>query len=131
MRELRLHAGSLIAIACAVGIGCAEQTTPATETANAENHGGNCKLDCDGNKQLTLLQLQDSMRALWTDHVAFTRFFIIESVAELPGASATAERLLRNQDDIGDAIKPFYGDAAGEMLSKLLREHIVGAVAVL
>jgi hypothetical protein len=41
------------------------------------------------------------------------------------------DRLLRNQDDIGDAIKPFYGDAAGAELSRLLREHITGAADLL
>ena len=42
-----------------------------------------------------------------------------------PDTQATVGRLLENQDDIGDAIKPFYGNAAGEELSGLLREHIL------
>ena len=43
----------------------------------------------------------------------------------------TERRLLRNQADIGDAIRPFYGKAAGNGLTRLLREHITGAVDLL
>lgn len=73
----------------------------------------------------------DGMRQLWEDHIVWTRNFIISDVADLPDLSAVTDRLLRNQDDIGDAIKPFYGNAAGEQLSGLLREHILGAAALL
>src|SRR5262249_1374818 len=45
--------------------------------------------------------------------------------------SATTDRLLRNQDDIGNAIKPFYGAAAGEQLTALLRQHILQAADIL
>lgn len=49
---------------------------------------------------------------------------------DLPDLPATEARLLRNQDDIGDAIKPYYGRAAGNQLTALLKDH-VGAVALL
>lgn len=73
----------------------------------------------------------DAMRKLWEDHITFTRLFIVSTFGNLPDQAATAERLLRNQDDIGDAIKPFYGDAAGEQLSALLRDHILIAAEIL
>jgi len=70
---------------------------------------------------------QDAMRKLWEDHVTWTRLYIVSAVAGLPDAEPTAERLLKNQTDIGDAIKPFFGDDAGEQLTALLREHILTA----
>lgn len=73
----------------------------------------------------------DAMRTLWVDHVTYTRLFIISAVADLPDKDQTAQRLLRNQEDIGNAIKPFYGDAAGEQLTELLKEHILLAVDIL
>jgi hypothetical protein len=76
-------------------------------------------------------EFHDAMRQLWEDHIVWTRNFIISFAADLPDLPAVTDRLLRNQDDIGDAVKPFYGNAAGERLSELLREHILGAAALL
>jgi hypothetical protein len=73
-------------------------------------------------------ELHVAMRELWREHVQWTRFYLIEAIAGLDAAGATAGRLLQNQVDIGNAIKPFYGDAAGEALSSLLRDHITIAV---
>jgi hypothetical protein len=73
----------------------------------------------------------DAMRQLWEDHIIWTREFIVSFAADGPDLSPVTDRLLRNQNDIGDAIKPFYGEAAGEQLSALLREHILGAAALL
>jgi hypothetical protein len=73
----------------------------------------------------------DAMRKLWEDHVTWTRLAIVTFADGSPGFNATATRLLRNQTDIGNAIKPFYGDAAGDRLSALLHDHITIAVEVL
>jgi len=76
----------------------------------------------------------DAMRQLWEDHITWTRLVIVSAATlpdALPDLDPTVQRLLRNQDDIGDAIKPFYGDAAGEELSRLLREHITLAAELI
>jgi len=78
----------------------------------------------------TQLTLRDDMRKLWTEHALWTRVFLIDSIAGLPGADAAYERLLRNQVDIGDAIRPFYGDDAGDQLTLLLRAHVAGTAAM-
>ena len=68
--------------------------------------------------------LRTEMRKLWEDHITWTRLAIISLVAGTPDTDATVARLLQNQADIGDAVKPFYGRTAGEKLTELLREHI-------
>ena len=73
---------------------------------------------------------QDAMRKLWEDHITWTRVFIISAAADLPDKAAATERLLQNQTDIGNAIKPYYGDAAGNKLTTLLKEHITIAAEV-
>jgi len=73
----------------------------------------------------------DAMRKLWEDHVTWTRLAIVSFADGLPDLAATEQRLLRNQTDIGNTIKPYYGKAAGHRLTALLKQHILGAVALL
>lgn len=68
--------------------------------------------------------LQMAERKLWIDHVSWTRGFIISDLSSLEDKDLVLERLLKNQDDIGDSIKPYYGEEAGNKLAALLREHI-------
>jgi len=76
------------------------------------------------------VELDKAMRKLWEDHITYTRNYIISALADLEDISKIAERLLKNQDDIGDAIKPMYGEEAGKKLSALLKDHIVIATEV-
>lgn len=75
--------------------------------------------------------LKTSLRKLWEDHGIYTRNVILNIIDDLPGTNEAVTRLLQNQDDIGNAIKPIYGDAAGKKLSELLREHIMIAADLL
>jgi thioesterase domain-containing protein len=78
------------------------------------------------------------MRKLWEDHITYTRNVIIsfelnepDPGVVLPDLSTVVNRLLQNQVDIGNAIKPYYGEDAGNQLTALLTEHITGAADVL
>jgi hypothetical protein len=76
------------------------------------------------------LRLRSDMRKLWEDHITWTRLAIISLTTGSADTEATVARLLRNQADIGNAIKPYYGKAAGNRLTGLLREHILIAADV-
>ena len=72
-----------------------------------------------------------TMRKLWEDHVTWTRLYIVSAVGNLPDKDVTAARLLKNQEDIGNAVKAYYGADAGNQLTALLKTHISGAVDIL
>jgi hypothetical protein len=73
----------------------------------------------------------DAMRKLWEDHITWTRLVIIGVFEDLPDLDPSVQRLLQNQVDIGDAIKPFYGEEAGDQLTALLTDHILIAAEIL
>lgn len=81
--------------------------------------------------KLSTQDFQNAMRKLWEEHVTWTRLYIISVAADLPDKDVTAQRLLQNQADIGNAVKPFYGNAAGDKLTALLRDHILIAADLL
>jgi hypothetical protein len=77
------------------------------------------------------LAFRNGMRRLWEDHIVWTRLAIISLTTESSDTDATVGRLLRNQTDIGNAVKPFYGKAAGNKLTAELRRHILIAAEVI
>jgi hypothetical protein len=74
------------------------------------------------------VNLRQDMRKLWTDHVVWTRDYIIAAVSDSPDAQAAAARLMKNQEDIGAAVAGYYGKPAGDQLTALLKDHIAIAV---
>lgn len=107
-----------------------ETTNNNEKQSNANAHSppfaANDKVD-----HTKVTELRIALRELWVDHVVWTRQYIVAAATDAPDTNFAAERLLNNQDDIGDAIKPFYGDQAGEALSSLLKDHILIAVDIL
>jgi hypothetical protein len=74
--------------------------------------------------------LRQDMRKLWEDHITWTRLFIVSALGDLPDKDATTKRLLQNQVDIGNAVKPFFGAEAGDKLTALLKDHILIAADI-
>jgi len=71
------------------------------------------------------------MRVLWQDHGTWTRLAIVSFADGSPDLQVTQDRLLANQTEIGNAVKPYYGGDAGNKLTALLQQHIQAAVGVL
>lgn len=75
--------------------------------------------------------LYTAMSNLWAEHMEWTYATVVAFVEDSPALEPNLNRLLQNQKDIGEAIKPFYGADAGDQLTALLTEHINDAVPVL
>ncbi|GIO87063.1 hypothetical protein J25TS5_39950 [Paenibacillus faecis] len=72
-----------------------------------------------------MVQLKGDMQKVWIDHTIWTRSYIVSAMSNRADQKDVLDRLLRNQQDIGNVIKPYYGEAAGNKLADLLREHIL------
>jgi hypothetical protein len=80
------------------------------------------------------LAFHDASRKLWEDHITWTRCFIVSAgtlSTDLPDRAATTDRLLQNQVDLGNVIRTFYGNRAGDDVTALLREHILLAAQII
>lgn len=73
----------------------------------------------------SVIELKDNLRKLWSDHVIWTKNYIVSAFTDSEDKDKVLARLLQNQQDIGNVFKPYYGEAVGDKLAQLLREHIV------
>ena len=112
----RTKFGVAIALLAGTLIGCSTPASVATYEAAGSLADPNA------------VELRLAMRKLWSEHVIWTRDYIVAAAAGHPSAPALSRRLLRNQEDIGNAITPYYGAAAGSKLTALLKDHILIAV---
>ncbi|MGB6056630.1 MAG: hypothetical protein WBF71_00090 [Microthrixaceae bacterium] len=84
-----------------------------------------------GNRTPSQVVLYKDMQTLWQQHMEWTYAAVAALATDAPNVAETADRLMKNQEDIGNAVKPFYGEDAGNALTVLLKAHISGAVDIL
>ena len=53
--------------------------------------------------------LKLKMRMLWEEHIIWTRMFIMSVADNTTDKAPVTARLLKNYDDMADALKPYYG----------------------
>ena len=100
-------------------------TAPTAQAQSPTVSKGDVSID-----RLSAEKLRTGMRKLWADHVIWTREYIANAIEEDGSADAAAARLMKNQEDIGNAVVPYYGKEAGTKLTGLLKEHITIATEV-
>src|SRR5919109_214304 len=74
--------------------------------------------------------LRQKMRKLWSDHVFWTREFLLATFLSPSNTNqmVAQTRLLQNQKDIGVAYGNYYNTDVSNTLSNLLTQHILIAV---
>jgi hypothetical protein len=106
-------------------------TTTISVDAQQMNHKSAGKMHSSATEKDSKLALNQAMRKLWSDHMHWTLATVDAFFNEPAQLETKLGRLLENQKQIGAAIIPYYGQAAGDKLAKLLTEHIQLAVPVL
>jgi hypothetical protein len=127
-REISVVAAALIVLLGGIAaLAVSGRFDTAQASTNPHHHGHGHSMP----RSEKAVALHSDMRKLWEDHISWTRLAIISLLGDTPDTEATVGRLLENQTDLGNAVKPFYGDAAGNQLTALLREHILIAAEVI
>ena len=70
------------------------------------------------------MNLVNTFRKLWQEHVMWTRSFIISTAANLGDLNDVTNRLLQNPKDFADALRLYYGDQKANRFEQLLTEHL-------
>lgn len=71
------------------------------------------------------VNLMNQLRRVWTQHVYWTRSFIVSTVGELGDLQAVTNRLLENPGDLAKALAPFYPPKFTDQLKNLFTEHLL------
>jgi hypothetical protein len=102
-----------------------QYVTASIEHQNSGSHVAPFATRNDDINQTKVTELRIAIHNLWVEHIVWTRQYVVAPATDQPDSSFAAERLMRNQEEIGDAIKLFYSDHAGDQLTSQLKDHIL------
>jgi hypothetical protein len=68
--------------------------------------------------------LKLNLRELWAEHVIWTRLFIMSVADNTTDKAVVTQRLLKNYEDMANAMKPYYGNDTGTKFGDLIEEHL-------
>ena len=69
--------------------------------------------------------LMNQLQQLWEQHVYWTRFFIVSTLANLDDLKPVTNRLLQNPKDFAQLLTPLYGKNKGCRFQELLTQHLL------
>jgi len=84
----------------------------------------NMEIPKDPEISLKELELREAMNMLWSQHVYWTRLFLISVAENLNDLDATTKRLLRNPSDIANLYRMYYDENVAKKIETLLTEHL-------
>lgn len=83
---------------------------------------------CMTKEQVNLL---NTLRKLWIDHVMWTRSFILSTAFDSGDLEDVTKELLLNPVRFADALRPLYGDKNARRFEELLSDHLLIAAALI
>lgn len=70
------------------------------------------------------VEFRSIMRLLWQEHVSWSRMVMVSLAYDLPDADAVIGRLLQNPVEMGNMLRPLYGDYIANQYTGLITEHL-------
>ena len=71
------------------------------------------------------VNLMNTFRKLWEQHIMWTRSFIISTASNLGDLPMVTNRLLQNPSDFASVLMPFYGRENAARFQSLFQEHLL------
>jgi LysM repeat protein len=79
----------------------------------------------------SFLELSNEMRLAWSQHVMWTRSYLISVIDNLNDKEPVVNRLLRNPKDFAGIYNKYYSDEVAKAVDDLLTEHLTIAAGML
>lgn len=76
------------------------------------------------------MDLTNTLRRLWMEHVLWTRAFIMSTLTDAGDIEEVTKRLLQNPTDFAEALTPLYGETNAKRFEEFFRNHLLIAAAL-